>query len=445
MRPLPPVAYHDPAETRPEIQRAYRTLVYDGIFAQTMATLITGSFFTAFLLALGASNTLIGLLSAAGPLTQALQWPAVRWVSRAGSWRQVTVLTAGIGRSAWVVVVFLPWLAPESWRLPLILLAISVHFVSNAVTCCAFNAWMRALIPGESAGRFFGHRTAWSTAVSVVAGLLAGYVVHRAELAGNALLGYSISIMAGTLVGWAGLWFLAKTPDAPRAALPPEAAAAPPITPAQRNVYVFLALWAFALALVQPFMMVYLLEHLHVGTNWAMALSMAGQALNVALFPAWGRLADRFTNRAVLRLTCTGGALAFLLWPVAAKMPGLPLQVFVATVALLLGGALQSGALLCCYLINLKTAPAASPVLALARGNFFSGLAAILASALAGRLADQADTWAWLSALGGLGLDVVFILAAVVGLGSALWLQQVEESGDGRGRDVLRALFGGAV
>lgn len=442
----PTLAYHDSGETRPEVQRAYRMLVFDGIFAQTMAMLITGAFFTAFVLALGASNTLVGVLSAAAPLTQVLQWPAARWVAHAQSWRRVTVITAGIGRSAWFVAAALPWFAPVAWRLPLLLAIISVHFVSNGVTCCAFNAWMRGIIPGASAGRFFGHRTAWSTAAGVVAGLIAGYVVHRAELAGNALAGYSASIFVGTIIGWIGLWFLVKTPEAPR---PAPASTGnillPPATKAQREVYVFLGLWAFALALAQPFMMVYLLEHIRVGTAWAMALSMSGQALNVALFPAWGRLADRFTNRAVLRLTCTGGALSLLLWPLAAHAPGLSLQVFLAAIALLLGGTLQSGALLCCYLINLKSAPDAAPALALARGNFFAGGAALVASALGGCCADGFDGWGMHERTGLHGLDIIFFGATLVGLCAALWLQRVHEAGDGRGRDVLRALFGGAI
>ena len=106
---------------------------------------------------------------------------------------------------------------------------------------------------------------------------------------------------------------------------------------------------------------------------------------------------------------------------------------------------MQSGALLCCYLLNLKSAPDTAPALALARGNFFAGSAALLASALGGACADGIDTLGLHAKTGILGLDVVFVLATIVGLASAVWLQRVRETGDGRGRDVLRALFGGAV
>ncbi len=436
----PRLTYHDPSETRPEIQRAYHTLVWDGILAQSMASITMGAFFTSYVLLLGASNTLVGVLNAAAPLTQVLQWPAAAWVVRARSWRSLTITMAGIGRSAWLVAAFVPWIASPEWRLPLLLAIISIHFVTNGVTTCAFNAWMRALVPAHAAGRFFGHRSAWAMAAGVLVGTLAGFVVQWAESGGHALAAYAGCILFGTVLGLIGLYVLRGTPDA-TPVTETRQSAWPPVPPDARRVFVFLGLWSFSFHLAQPFVMVYLLNRIGLGVGWAMALSMGGQALIAALYPAWGRLSDRYSNRAVLRVACAGTALSVLLWPVAAHAPGLHAQVFIAVIAMLAGGAAQSGALLCCYLLTLKTAPAESPAGTIAQGNFVAGLAALAASASAGWVADSLDGMGVRAVLGLSGLDVVFVVSAAIGLGAAAFLATVREPGQGRGRDVLRALF----
>lgn len=439
----PSLAFVDSAETRPAVRLAYRTLVWDGIFAQSMATLITGPFFTAYVLALGASTTLVGVLNAAAPLAQVLQWPAAGWVANTTSWRRVTVVTAAIGRSAWFAAALLPWFAPHAWRLPLLLGFISIHFLMNGVTCCAFNAWMRALIPESTAGHFFGHRSAWAIMAGVAAGLLAGIVVQRAELAGNVMLGYSLCIAGGTTLGWVGLFFLQATPDAPRTSENEASRVTGAGTPVA--VYQFLALWSFALNLVQPFVAVYLLRALGLNVAWTMVLMMTAQGLNACLAPVWGRLADRFSNRAVLRVLCSASAAGFLLWPAAAHLPAGFVQTAVTLAAIFGGGAAQTGATLCCYLLTLKSAPTHAPTHGVAKGNGVAGIAALTATALGGWLADQLDALGALQGSGATGLDAVFIAAAVLGMGSVAVLNRVPESGRGGGRDVLRALFGAAT
>ena len=68
----PGLAFRAPGESRPPVLRAYRTLIWDGIFAQGMTSLTTGAFFTSFVVALGASNSVVGVLNAAAPLAQVL-------------------------------------------------------------------------------------------------------------------------------------------------------------------------------------------------------------------------------------------------------------------------------------------------------------------------------------------------------------------------------------
>jgi hypothetical protein len=192
---------------------------------------------------------------------------------------------------------FVPWIASPEWRLPLLLGIISIHFVTNGVTTCAFNAWMRALVPAHAAGRFFGHRSAWAMAAGVLVGTLAGFVVQWAEPGGHALAAYAGCILFGTVLGLIGLYVLRGTPDA-TPVTETRQSAWPPVPPDARRVFVFLGLWSFSFHLAQPFVMVYLLNRIGLGVGWAVALSMGGQALIAALYPAWGRLCGPTTRTA---------------------------------------------------------------------------------------------------------------------------------------------------
>ncbi len=63
-----------------DIRYGMQMLVYDGACFQIMSVLTGGAFLVAFALLLGAPNIVIGVLAAAGPLTQMLQIPAIFYI-----------------------------------------------------------------------------------------------------------------------------------------------------------------------------------------------------------------------------------------------------------------------------------------------------------------------------------------------------------------------------
>ena len=134
------------------LQRGLRMLVYDGLCSQVMGVLIGGAFLVQYALLLGASNTVIGLLAAIGPLTQILQIPAIFLIDRSRRRKAMTIIPAGLGRLFLLLVAALPWLAPPPIRIAVLLAGLFMYFGLGAVAGCAWNSWMRDLVPQKIMG-----------------------------------------------------------------------------------------------------------------------------------------------------------------------------------------------------------------------------------------------------------------------------------------------------
>ena len=97
-----------------------RLVFVDGLTSQAMETLASGLFLTAFAVALGASNSVIGFLAAIPSLAQLMQIPGVVIVERVRQRRLVTVLAAAASRAS-LVLMGLGIILPTAWVLPLLI------------------------------------------------------------------------------------------------------------------------------------------------------------------------------------------------------------------------------------------------------------------------------------------------------------------------------------
>jgi hypothetical protein len=95
--------------TDEEIRFGLRQVVRDGVASQAMGILTGGAFLVAFAIKLGASNFVIGLLAAIGPLAQLLQLPSIFLVEKVRNRRAITVIAAGLGRLSWLLTALIPF------------------------------------------------------------------------------------------------------------------------------------------------------------------------------------------------------------------------------------------------------------------------------------------------------------------------------------------------
>ena len=212
-----------------------------------------------------------------------------------------------------------------------------------------------------------------------------------------------------------------------------------------RQLLIFLASWNFAVNLAAPFFSVYMLVRLDLPVGWVLGLSVISQVANVSFFPIWGRLSDRFSNRAVLGVSGTLFIICIAIWPFT-TLPGryaltIPLLVLIHVMA----GISTAGVNLCAGGITLKLAPRGKSTAFLAANALISGVAATIAPALGGVLADVVSTerlsmqmrWEtgeslrWLITTVDLkGLDFLFVAAVLFGLYALHRLIAIDEHGE---------------
>ena len=447
-RPLRP----DKDITPEELERGLVALRADGVASQVMTALTTSPFLVAFALALEAPNSAIGLLVALPPLSQILQLPAVALVDHVMLRKALSVYAAAAGRFALLLAPALVLAAPPAARVSILALALAVHYALGGLVGCAYNPWIRDLIPTDRRSAYLGRRLAVATAAAIVASLLVAYAVtlYRRE-GGDVVAAQAGVFTVGALAGLVGVGFLARVPEPamrPIRRRPLRDVLVVPLRDARfRALLVFLAAWNFAATMASPFFAVYMLRVMRLPMATVVGMTVISQVATVLFFRVWGALADRYGNRPVLQISGPLFMLSLLLWPFTmtpdATQFTLPLLVGIH----LLVGISTAGVTLCTGAIALKSAATGNATAYLATNALVAGAAAIVAPLVGGFSADFLATQElsvilrWTSTLGGgralnvpavelSGLDFLFLAAFVVGLYAMHRLAFVREEGE---------------
>jgi MFS family permease len=442
-------------------ERASRLVLYDALSHEAMGALTTGVFLVGFAVAIGASNFAIGVLAAIPFLAQLLQIPAVVLIERWRSRRAVSVWSSGIGRCFLLASAVAPLLGPELGVLTLIA-ALAVHQGTAAVSGCAWNSWMRDLVPPTEYGRFFGRRTAATTAVSIVMAFVGGVAVDawKNHVPENPALGYSCLFALGALIGLVGVYLLHLTPERP---MPRGRAhahflqllAAPFRDGNFRRLILFLSSWNFAVNLAAPFFTVYMLKTLGYDMTVIIAFTIISQLSNLAALGVWGTLIDRFSNKAVLRISAPLFLACILGWTFTGVPWAQPILLYLLGAIHVLMGLSTAGVALASGNIAMKLSPEGEATAYLAANSVVTSVCAAAAPIIGGFGADflashqLALEFTWTG--GGQDVTVqvlkfqawtfLFGLAFVLGLYSMHRLSFVEETGRTSDHIVLRHLL----
>ncbi len=441
-----------PQETvgKDELAAGMRMLLYDGICTQVMGVMVGGAFLVAFAIQLGASNLVIGIIAALGPLTQILQVPTIFLLERTGFRKALVISGTSISRLFWFAAAAVPLVVSPPLQIGMFLLAISLYYALGTVSGLAYNSWMRDLIPDEVRGSYMGRRLTAGTAVAAFLGLTAGAGVDLYKQFYPEIGIYCIYFVFGGGVGLLGVWFLLRIPE-PRMERSRdirvlEILAEPVRDRNFRRLMVFMGSWSFAVHLAAPFFVVYMLKRLDLSMTVILALAVASQFTNILFFRLWGRLADRFSNKSVLAEAGPLFIFTFLLWPFTTltdkPLIYLPLLLLIH----LLAGISTAGVTLAAGNIALELSPRGKATAYLAVNALVSGIAATIAPILGGAAATVMEgrelilTLSWLNHLTGeswalptfhlRGLDFLFLAAFLVGIYSLHRLALVREEGE---------------
>jgi MFS family permease len=379
-----------PAET----DRTFRLLLYDALASEAMSTLTTGVFLTGFALALGASYFAIGVIAAVPSAVQFLQFPAVVLVERLRSRRAICAWAAGIGRAFLVTAAFAPFLEGSA-GVTLLVVSIAIYQGSAAVAGCAWNSWMRDLVPESEFGRFFSRRAAANTAMAIALALVGGFFIDRLKLVSIGPPGVAFTglFLLGAAIGFFGVYLLAVTPDQPMPVAEQRTRVlhllVVPFRDGNfRRLMVFLSAWNFTANLASPFFAVYMLRSLGYSMFTVIVLTIASQLSNLAAVGLWGNLIDRFSNKAVLGVSAPLFLVCTLAWTFTGLSWVQPITLYLLLAIHILMGIATAGVALASGNIAMKLSPPGQATSFLAASSVVSASCASIAPIIGGLCAD---------------------------------------------------------
>ena len=445
-----------------QIQSALKNIIRDGVASQAMGILTGGAFLVAFAVKLGASNFVIGLLAAIGPLAQLLQLPSIFIVEKIRNRRLITVFAAALSRLCWLIIALSPFIFPAQIAIAVLLILLAAVSAFGAVSGCSWNSWMRDLIPENILGSFFSKRMRISTAVGIALSILAALYLDfwKKQFAEQELAGYSILFLSGFGAGVLGLFFLAKTPEIRmpqvRERLKIFKLLSLPFKDENfRKLIAFMCSWNFAVNLAGPFFMVYMLKRLGLSMSFIIGLSIVSQVMNFLFLKIWGKYTDRFSNKSVLAICGPLFIISILAWTFTTMPEKYFLTIPLLIVIHIVMGLSSAGVSLASGNISLKLAPKGQATTYLATNTIANSIAAGIAPILGGKFADYfsgrelAWTLNYKSPTGEFALptlnlqqwDFFFALAFLIGLYALHRLTMIKEVGEVEEKVVINELF----
>ena len=443
-----------------------RYIMRQGIAGHAMGTLAGGVFMVEIALSLGASLFLIGLLAALPSLAQLAQLPATYLVERYRDRKRIAFLGLGGVRVCIFAIAMIPLAVPTlvspGGGLGLLLGFVALQGVFSATGGTAWNSWIRDVVPTERMGAFFSRRQQLTLLLGVPLSLAAAaFVAVWAErFPALRLEGFSVLFLCGVAAGLVGLYFLSRVPSV---GMPPvdghtdfaDVIGEPFRDPTYRQLIAFLGSWNFGVALAAPFFTVYLLQRLGYGLPVVIALGVVSQLVNAAFAPVWGRLSDRFSNKAVLGVSGPLVLVATGLWLFTGTPDPhsftLPLLVAIHV----LRGMSMSGVTLATGNIGMKLAPRGRGTAYLAANGLVGAVAAGVAPLLGGAIANAAADYRLtttidlqrpgqdlaIQTLSVQGIDFAFVLSLAIGVYAMHRLTSVVEEGRQQRSEVVQSLL----
>ncbi len=400
----------------------------EGAFGMPYLVWTGGSLLTGYALYLHTNPRQFALLAGLPLIAQALT-PIIAWLAvRSGHRKRLALITGLIGRLVWTAAPCLP-LMPAAARLPMLLVIMFTSGVLLSAYNTLLSAWLGDVVPERARGRYFSFRGALHGFIGMFVALLGGVLLDHlaAPMKFQALLsvGVAFGVAALALVGLQ--W---DPPVEKRADSLPDIIRAPLRDRTFRRFIGLSAYWAFAGALCGPFMLPYFYGELHLPFTSGAIYSALVATLGLLLVPQWGRLADRVGHKPVFAITAVGaGSLLPLVWTLAT--PGAPWIVWgsalLDTTVSGAGGAALGNLLL-------AQAPRAQRAGYISVLGMITGLAGFAGSLVAGQVIGAVNA----AHLPVSGYQAVFLLAAALRVGAAVFLRRVREDQAWTVRAVLR-------
>jgi MFS family permease len=299
------------------VRRNIRNLYYDMGWQGLITAGIT-TFLSVFLVRLGASPVLIGLLTSLPALiTLVLSVPLVPLVERRGDLVRVVTWTRVGSRTCFLLIALVPYIFTGNLLAlaPAVITAIwGLSAVFSSATTPAWTAVLAIVVPPRQRPMVNGTRWALYSMITSVSSAVFGRLLDAVPFPLNFQLIFLLSFLAGLV----SLFYFDRLRLPPGAHTPTRQGSANPLRYTVELVrlsagqpafaYYLLTTFVYRLGLSLPVALfpLYWVDHLHASNTWIGFNTTAGYGTLVLAYFLWGRAANRFGHRTVLLITSFG-------------------------------------------------------------------------------------------------------------------------------------------
>jgi MFS family permease len=284
------------------VRRNLRWFWFDGLLAAASDNIVV-TYVVLYLLAMGASNAQIGLMSSLSSLSAALfLLPGALLVERLGRRKEITLMAGGgVSRLILLALALVPLLLGGQ---ALIYVAIVLSVTRDAFGNLSFPAWISLtadVVPLTGRGRYFGSRNFAMGVAGMITVLLVGDLITRL----GKPTGYQWAMILAFIIGIGSTYCFSRlqvTHERPAHATIPSLAL-PALLRDMRLHPNFVAmggaaaLWNFSLNIAGPFFNVYLVQNLGATPTIVAVLSTVTSLSGLLVQRRIGELADRWGPR----------------------------------------------------------------------------------------------------------------------------------------------------
>lgn len=269
---------------------------------------ISESYFSAYAVFLKASSPQVGLLASLPPLLASFSQLAAVWFGQITGARKSVIVAGALLQALGLISIAVLPLYYSDLAFPILLACTIFYMVGPHLGSPLWGSMMGALVPEQLRGQYFARRTRLSSIASFGALISGGIILGFFDRWQFTYIGFLVIFLSGVLARLVSAWHLAQIYDPPH-----EHAIGGRHLPFGRSLFkgqalqlrfsLFFACMQFAVAISGPFVVVYLLRDLQFSYIELTINTAASVLVQFLVLNRWGRLADLFGNRIILRVT----------------------------------------------------------------------------------------------------------------------------------------------
>lgn len=290
--------YSEVPETRKDYAKSRRFFTMDGVTANSIAVLVTGTILAGYLKMLGVSDALNGIISAL-PVLLTVTQPIGAVLSERLHRRKLFVCTLALIHRLLFAGMFCVPLLFRDVGLRLVVLFvfyILAHGLGGLIGPAA-NNWIVSLTPNRVRGRYFSIREKYLIVISSTVSMVMGYVLDLFKGAGNEAGAYLTVAAVVAILAVGNFSALSHIMEPPVKQMPSgvkfrDLFILPFKSKAFLPVVVFHMLWNISAQIVLPYLGVFWVSDLHLSYTYIMVVAFAMSIFRAVILKRWGRLAD---------------------------------------------------------------------------------------------------------------------------------------------------------